>query len=196
MDLGIRDKAGNVVPWFTFPALEYLYQLDLSDKSVFEFGSGCSTVYWDKNCKSVICVDDNPVFEGLKEHLSEKTKFILKTDDYSSCILLEEQNFDIIVVDGAYRYRCAEAALSKLNSGGMIILDNSDWCRKTVELLSKEEDLLQIDFHGNGNINPYTWTTSFFFKRDFNIKYKELRPNWSSSPWQREFKGELGPDLP
>lgn len=38
------DGAGQPVPWYTYPATEYLSHLDLSVLSVFEYGSGNSTL--------------------------------------------------------------------------------------------------------------------------------------------------------
>ena len=33
------DRAGQPLPWYTYPAIQYLNQLDLHDCDVFEFGS-------------------------------------------------------------------------------------------------------------------------------------------------------------
>lgn len=46
------DKDGNSIPWFTYPAIEYLSHLDLSGCSVFEYGSGFSTLFWLQRVKS------------------------------------------------------------------------------------------------------------------------------------------------
>lgn len=37
-------SAGEEVPWYTYPAIEYLSHLDLSGFRVFEYGSGNSTI--------------------------------------------------------------------------------------------------------------------------------------------------------
>lgn len=34
-----QDAAGNWLPWYTYPAIEYLKQLDFSQKTVFEYGA-------------------------------------------------------------------------------------------------------------------------------------------------------------
>jgi anti-sigma factor RsiW len=34
------------VPWLARPVLDFLYQLDLSNARVFEYGGGASTWYW------------------------------------------------------------------------------------------------------------------------------------------------------
>src|SRR2546423_6005291 len=41
------DAAGNPLPWITYPAIEFLKQLDLSDKTVFEYGcGGGAPLFW------------------------------------------------------------------------------------------------------------------------------------------------------
>ena len=40
------DADGRPLPWYTYPAIEYLEQLDFRDRTVFEFGSGASTLFW------------------------------------------------------------------------------------------------------------------------------------------------------
>lgn len=48
----------------------------------------------------------------------------------------------------------------------MLILDNSDWYPSTIKYLQKNLNWVQIDFHGFGPINSYTWTTSIFVNPD------------------------------
>jgi hypothetical protein len=32
------DKNGNIIPWYTYPAIEYITQLDYTDKAVLNMG--------------------------------------------------------------------------------------------------------------------------------------------------------------
>jgi hypothetical protein len=34
------DKDNNPIPWFSYPAIDFLSQLNFSEKEVFEFGCG------------------------------------------------------------------------------------------------------------------------------------------------------------
>ena len=95
---------------------------------------------------------------------------------YTKKIKAYPYNFNIIVIDGSYRYDCAVEAIDKLSDDGFIILDNSDWKEKTSQIL-REFDLIEVDMTGFGPINDYTWTTSFYFKR--NVR---LRPAFSRQP--------------
>src|SRR2546427_1382711 len=56
------DANGQPLPWITYPAIEFLKQLDLTDKTVFEYGCGGSTVYWSGVAKRVDSVEDNEAF--------------------------------------------------------------------------------------------------------------------------------------
>ena len=42
------NSENEPIPWYTFPAIEYLSQFDYSDKDILEFGSGNSSIYWSK----------------------------------------------------------------------------------------------------------------------------------------------------
>jgi hypothetical protein len=86
-----------------------------------------------------------------------------------------DQNFDIIVIDGAYRYATTEKALSRIVDHGLIILDNSDRAVAIEEYsrgtsLLRDAGMIQVDMSGFGPLNRYTWTTSFFFSRNFNFR--------------------------
>lgn len=54
----------------------------------------------------------------------------------------------------------------------MLILDNADWYPKSVEFIQDNFCWMQVDFHGFGPINDYTWTTSIFINP---IRCHEIR---------------------
>ena len=39
------DRRGLPIPWYTYPAIDFLVQIDFSDKTVFEYGCGNSTLW-------------------------------------------------------------------------------------------------------------------------------------------------------
>lgn len=100
-------------------------------------------------------------------------------DEYVMYILEQDVFFDVVVIDGRWRGKCAKAIEGKLNrdseEGWMVILDNSDWYPGIVRFLSEKLNPIIIDFHGFGPVNGYTWTTSIFVSRNFNFKFKENR---------------------
>lgn len=169
------DKFSNPIPWFTYPAIEYLNQLNLKEKTIFEWGCGNSTLYFSSIAQHVFSVEDNKEwFEKInKLKNSNQTIIFAKDDDYVNAIKLTNQKFDIILIDASHRFECTKIAANYLKEGGLIILDNSNWYTNSVESL-KLQNFIQIDFHGFGPINPYTWTTSFFFSRDYNFPYHNI----------------------
>lgn len=40
------DNSGNVCPWITFDSLEFLNKIVKPQHSVFEYGSGSSSIWW------------------------------------------------------------------------------------------------------------------------------------------------------
>jgi hypothetical protein len=153
------------IPWYTYPAIEYLKQIDFSDKAVFEFGSGNSTLFWAQRCKTIVSVEDNVAwYDTIRPQCPSNVEYRLVTDPtaYATTILDFAVAFDVVILDGSSRFECAQAAIGKLSPFGMIILDNADRETDTASLL-RSADLLEVDMTGFGPINGYPWTTSFFF---------------------------------
>ena len=168
---------GTPLPWYTYPAIEYLEQLDLSQLSVFEYGSGNSTRYWARRCARVVSVEDNrdwyeKVRPGLPAHVDYL--FVEGVADYTGAIRRTGQKFDIIAIDGNYRQECAHVALAHLNPGGFIILDNSDWHERSAAVLLGS-DLLHVSMAGFGPLLHHTWATSFYFSREARLKPRHAR---------------------
>ncbi len=172
------DASGQPIPWYTYPAIEYLRQLDFSEKTVFEYGSGNSTLFWGRIAESVVSVESDSVwYEKIREYESSaavRIHLVTEEESYVEFLSNCPDSFDVIVVDGLYRGRCAVAAVEKLRPGGLIILDNSDWFPKTAALL-QAADLIEVDMSGFGPLNNYTWTTSLFLHREFNIPSRSPR---------------------
>ena len=171
------DKDGNAVPWFTYPAIEYIKQLDLSDKRVLEYGSGFSTIFWAKRTKAVGSIeDDKSWYETLKPQLPANVNYIRveNQEEYVAAATKLDGQFDIIINDGIYRTSCAKASRPKLADGGIVIVDNSDWCAEACRFY-RDSDLIEVDMAGFTPLNAYTMTTSFFFSR--TVKLKPAHPD-------------------
>lgn len=167
------DAENNPIPWYTYPAIEFLNQFDYSDKTVFEWGGGNSSLFWSRRAQKIFTVDNDKEWADKIKSESKngnlEIRWIDNKDKYIGAIHDLSGKFDLIIIDGKFRSECANTCLSHLKEGGLIILDNSDWYPKTAKRL-KSCGLLQIDFSGFGPCNNYTWTTSLFFSRNFNFK--------------------------
>lgn len=177
------DKNDEPIPWYTYSAIEYLNQFDFSKSSIFEYGCGYSSLYWSRCAKKIVSVENNiewanRIIQMDKSNLSVKYK---REDDmygYVNSILEEAEFYDVIIIDGLYRDKCAENAVKKIAKNGIIILDNSDRANYDLEYMRaaeclKQLDFIQVDFHGIGPLNNYAWTTSMYISRAFDLKRKE-----------------------
>ncbi|GAB3247776.1 hypothetical protein GCM10027347_03650 [Larkinella harenae] len=166
------DKNEKPIPWYTYPAIEFINQLDLSDKTVFEYGSGNSTLFWASRCRKVVAIESNKEwYNTIRSRLPQNVTYHLIEDQdaYINAIHQYPEPFDIIIVDGDARFRCTASALNQLTPTGFFILDNSDWHPKSSKLL-RESGLIEIDMAGFNPINGYTTTTSFYLSRQVDFK--------------------------
>lgn len=168
------DAAGNPLPWYTYPAIEFLSQLDFTARHVFEFGSGMSTLFWAQRAQDVVSVeDDDRWFETMSARVPDNVRLQHEADLSRFAHTIDpEGEFDVIVVDGPARGRtrlkCCRAALTHLREGGLVILDNSDWLPESSRLL-RDSGLLEVDFTGFAPICGHVQTTSLYFHRAFNV---------------------------
>ena len=64
------DVNEDAIPLYSYPAIEYIKSLNFSNKEIFEFGAGQSTLFWSKIAKNVTSVENNQIWI---EKLSKKT---------------------------------------------------------------------------------------------------------------------------
>ena len=171
------DNGGNPLPWFTYPAIEYIKQLDLRKLAILEWGIGNSSLFFAARCNEIVSVEHNKEwFDLISGSMPSNAHAIFATEDeYDVIPLQQNRKFDIIIVDGIKRADCINVAIKLMEENGIIIFDNSDRNPDLCEIL-RNQNLLQIDFHGFGPINPYAWTTSLFFSRSNTLKPLSVQP--------------------
>jgi hypothetical protein len=161
------DRAAEPIPWITYPAIEFLKQLDLRDKTVFEYGCGGSTVFWSRIARRVTSVEHVELFyREVGPMLPSNCTLVLETSPDAYVRAVERgAPHDIIVIDGHSRVKCSEIAARHLRPGGFVILDNSDWFHEASANL-RRADLIEVDMAGMAPISDFVSTTSFYFRRD------------------------------
>lgn len=178
------DKENRPIPWYTYPTIDYLKQIDFSEKIIFEYGCGNSSLFWANCAKKVISVEDKKDwYEKCLNTKKSNQEIILEESSYTYINSINQfsKEFDVIIVDGDNnRFECIKNAVDKLKTGGLIILDNSDRVQEFEEYrlaanYLRNKNFIQVDMNGFGPINEYTWTTSLFFERNFN--FKPLNPS-------------------
>ena len=164
------NAQGNFQPWLTYPLIEFLNSLDFTEKKIFEYGTGSSTLYWASRAEQVVSVElDEKWYSSLLQKIPNNVQLIHEPNGgkYPG-IIQEKGKFDVIVIDGAERYQSAVAASEYLAPGGMIILDNSEWYPNAAGYLNSL-GLIEVPFSGFSPINAFTSTSSVFMSRDFSI---------------------------
>ncbi len=161
MDVGWFNafKAGEPIgqnseplPWVTYSFIDFISERLNKDFSIFEFGSGNSTLFFAERVKNVTTVEHNADwYNKLKEKLPGNVELILsKSDlkeDYLDGLKKSDKNYDIIFIDGIHRVGCCYTAVNHLTDNGVIILDDSEReeYKEGIEYL-KSKGFKRIDF--------------------------------------------------
>lgn len=125
-----RRADGSAVPWMNYAMLAFLDERLSKDFTVFEYGSGFSTDYFARNCRSVVSVEYNKEwYERVRSSASENARLIFVPSDtdgaYCRSIAKSGDEFDVVVVDGDDRVNCLMQAINALSKRGIILLDVS-----------------------------------------------------------------------
>lgn len=160
------DARDQPLPWYTYPAIEFLSQFDLSRSRIFEFGGGNSTRYLGARAAQVVTVEHDPLWHAeIVSTLPDNCRLLLREtpEAYANAVTEDANGFDIVVIDGLpeWRYACLKAMARASWKPAMVILDNAEWFPKSAAKL-REMGYFQVDFSGFGPINGSAWTTSFF----------------------------------
>jgi len=167
------DSNNNELPWLTYSAIHFLDDRIKKHFSVFEYGSGHSTIWFSKRAANIISVEhDLRWFNRMKEKFSGYSNITYKyhpieADAYANEILQYSGAFDVIVIDGRERVKCSLNSLKALKKDGIIIWDNSE----RLEYQEGYEFLMnngfrRLDFRGLGPIMTFEWCTSVFYREN------------------------------
>ncbi|MBC8756380.1 FkbM family methyltransferase [Kordia sp. YSTF-M3] len=164
------DEKNVPLPWFTYASIHFITQKLNTSFTVFEFGSGNSTLWFASKVKSVFSVEHDADFYAhkrneLKSFENIQCELIPLGEGYSDKILDFDNAFDIIVIDGRERVNCAKNSIKALKKDGIIIWDNSDrdeYAEGYDHFV--KNGFKKIDFKGLGPINHSEWQTSIFYR--------------------------------
>ncbi|HEY7302687.1 MAG TPA: hypothetical protein VH601_01125 [Bryobacteraceae bacterium] len=123
------DQNGNPIPWISYAAFSLLARKLDPKWHIFEFGAGLSTLWWAARCQSITsCEHDVEWGERIKPHLPQNASLIINPLDetYPVSICSTGQLYDVVVVDGRKRAKCALSAANCLKTSGVIIWDDTD----------------------------------------------------------------------
>jgi len=172
-------KDGKPVPWITYPAFEVLDRALRPDWRLFEYGTGNSSIWYASKVAEVIAVEHDPNWAAqvrssapanLTVTLFEKVAPDVHgfgTDAFETYAQEPERYgpgyFNVFVVDGMARNRCAEVASEMIAPHGIIVWDNAErWQYNEGFAMLGAKGWRRIDFYGPGPIQAYEWCTSIF----------------------------------
>ena len=122
--------------------------------SVFEYGSGYSTLFYARYARSVISVEyDQAWYASIGPRLPPNASLLLVPNDvdgdYCRTIARNGDYFDVVVVDGRDRVNCVKQSMQALSSRGVIVLDDSERAKYAPAIsYAQENGYLTVDFDG------------------------------------------------
>ena len=128
------------VPWLTKDAIELLPGLLRPTDRCLEWGSGASTAWLSRHVASIQGIEHDPVwYERVRSQLaragaaqgSVRLESIEPQNDPTASPYVRvidefaDGGLDVCFVDGEHRAACALAAVEKLASGGVLVVDDA-----------------------------------------------------------------------
>ena len=134
---GFRGPHGKQVPdhpWLTPEAMKFLESILTPTSSVLETGAGGSTIWIAKRAGMLVTYEhDRNWYEAIRRELDRrgiKNVLLFFCPSYpAEGFALDDEIFDVLLVDGRGRVRTIETALNAVRRGGWILLDNSERAR-------------------------------------------------------------------
>ncbi len=164
------DFNGNPIPWCSYPFIKFIQSRLNKSLSVFEYGSGNSTLWFASRIKSIISVEnDKGWYELVKMKLPSNSKIIYRDleygGNYAKEISQHNQKFNIIIIDGRDRNYCAKLAVDFLTDDGVIFFDNADLPNYSegVKYLI-DHGFKSLDFWGISPVTAHATCTIIFYK--------------------------------
>jgi hypothetical protein len=124
------DKDLNPIPWLSYPAIDFIEQYIPANASIFEYGSGYSTLYFSKKFAHITSVDNDLQWHNKILSLttgSTNCKIIFSADEQTYVDSIEGEatmKYDFILIDGRWRNKCVYKAVNYIKSKGVIMLDD------------------------------------------------------------------------
>ncbi len=126
-------KEGESIPWMNYHFTSFLEDRLSGNQSVFEYGSGFSTLFFANRTQDVTSVEcKKEWFERVCTMTQSKKniKVIYANDDIEYPLIIKNydkgKKYDIIVVDDIRRVECMKSAIDSLSDRGVLILDDSN----------------------------------------------------------------------
>lgn len=182
LERAAQTRRGEPIPWYTYPAIDFLLPRDFSEKSVLEFGGGQSTLWWGSRAKSVLTIEqDEAWYRQLRAKIPANVDLYHEPVDRETRSIRSIEalirgrspnGFDIIVIDGHLRPELFAASFKHLRADGVIIFDNSEGYGFAEAVAQRP--CRRIDFFGFAPGVSTRHCTSLVYQEDCFL----LAPHW------------------
>lgn len=164
------DAQGRPLPWVTYSFIDFIKTRLNKDLTIFEYGSGNSTLFYAERVKKVVSVEhDETWYQHIVKEKAPNSEMIFthleKGGEYSRKAGLLGEKFDVIIVDGRDRVNCCRFSVNALSERGVLVLDDSERViYDEARVFLKAQGFKELPFTG---ISPglfYNKATSVFYK--------------------------------
>lgn len=172
------DFYGHAIPWYCYGATHFLEKRINSKLIVFEYGSGYSSLWWQKRVRHYEAVEhDVDWFDRVCLWIPESPLYFRPNRiEYAEQLSSIAAEFDIVIIDGIELEECLKEAIHYLSEIGVIILNQS---KGRSEYLKAEEinnfllfnpEFKEIEFKGLAPTLEATFETSIFYRNHNCLK--------------------------
>ena len=156
-------------PWISLPAYRYLRAALRSDWKVFEYGSGMSTLWYDRRCAEVHAVEESESWTRfLAGQMNRAHVYHCVGAAYMEAVLdFRPGYFDLIAVDGKHRLDCFRASLRAAGPNTTIVIDDTDTGTTDAEM--REINRMVQGFPKSRVLRFPGFADSYFFAKETTI---------------------------
>ena len=163
---------GSELPWMNYAVIAFLERRLNKTLSVFEYGSGYSTLFYARRVRSVISVEyDQAWIASIGPRLPPNASVLFVPDDvdgdYCRAIARSGDSFDVVVVDGKDRENCVKQSMQALSSRGVIVLDDSQRAKYAPAIsYAQDNGYLTVDFEGLKPTESALFRSTILYRRE------------------------------
>ncbi len=166
------DATNQPIPWVTYSFIHFISQRLQPDFSVFEFGSGNSTMYYGARVRKVTAIEHET---GWHAQISKQVPANVKVElvaldtngNYAGFASRTGEKYDVIIVDGRDRVNCVKRSVEALSARGVMVLDDAEREEYKAGIdFMLQKGFRQLDFWG---IAPGVFmdkSTTIFYRPD------------------------------
>jgi hypothetical protein len=165
-------RNGKPLPWYTYPCIDLLAHRNLTGRKVLEFGGGQSTLWWAERAAKVVSFEGDPewyahINHGMPTNVELRLISVSTRESHLGDVRriigeMDDQKFDVIIIDAEFREDLVDTALNFLAEDGALICDDAE--SYDFYAVTKGLKLSRVDFFGfaPGVVLPHC--TSVYFR--------------------------------